>query len=731
MTMQAPARSSSTAPSAPRRSVTPGPVTASASLDPFRVIRKHLLLIVASVFIGGGLGVVSHFALTVKYPRYTGQVLFQVLPGIARADEVSTPTRMGSEDVRLQAETELTFALQPETVKQGISNQDVQQTPWWKANYGEQVVSDEIVAELISQLKPRLIRGTELFGIEWTAGDRASIPVVLNAVADAHIELNGDRDDRRYDSNLSRFRDQELKTKDEITKKERERQDFIRKNAILTLDDPRYSDVNMAIKDLNERRATVENELVASEQRAQTLRGKIEGNLVYSEEDEVRADADNTVGSQIQRVNFLRVELESARRKFAAEDVPQVRNLRNDLESAEGVLEDRRRAVIIRNLNAELRDVQSIRGQAQAVLEQLDEQLESKFEQQQELSTSYAEFQSAQRVIEDLQQQLAGDRALIKEVDILKARDDASNAQIAVRAREPDGKSFPKIFIMIPVGILLVSGLTVGVVFLREITDRRIRTASDLEVIPGASVLGVIPEASEDPTKCREPELAVWAAPTSVMAESYRQVSGPLLRTLGTYDLRSIVLAGGMPRAGTTSLISNLGASAAAAGMRVVVVDANFRRPRLATVLGGDDAAPGLGDLLTSDTELESVIHQHECGCAWIGAGTPASRIVERLGTAAIDQLLARLSTRFDLVIFDAPPAVVAGDAQALAGRVDAAVLVIQAGEEERGLVGRLVRQFAGTTRLVGIVLNRPRGTAGGYFRKNFDVMANYARAKK
>ena len=131
---------------------------------------------------------------------------------------------------------------------------------------------------------------------------------------------------------------------------------------------------------------------------------------------------------------------------------------------------------------------------------------------------------------------------------------------------------------------------------------------------------------------------------------------------------------------------------------------------------------PLFGEASTIDNPLQPRV---------IGAGTPASRIVERLGTTAVDQLLARLFTRFDLVIFDAPPAVVAGDAQALAGRVDAAALVIQAGEEERGLVGRLVRQFASTTRLVGIVLNRPRGTAGGYFRKNFDVMANYARARR
>ena len=223
----------------------------------------------------------------------------------------------------------------------------------------------------------------------------------------------------------------------------------------------------------------------------------------------------------------------------------------------------------------------------------------------------------------------------------------------------------------------------------------------------------------------------MWAAPTSVMAESYRQIAHPLLRTLSTYDLRTLVLAGGMPRAGTTSVISNLGASAAAAGRSVVVIDANFRRPRLAAVMGGDDAAPGFGDLLTGRAEVDEVVHAHECGCHWIGAGTPEARIVERLGTVAVEEVVARLAARFDLVLFDAPPAVVAGDALALAGRVDAAALVVRAGEEERGLVGRLVRQFSHATRLVGIVLNRPRGTAGGYFRRNFAVMAGYASGKK
>lgn len=733
MTTATPPRPASPGSIPPRRPAGPPPGVASpaASLDPVRVIRRHMLLIIASVLLGGGLGVAGHFALARYAPRYTEQVVFEVLPGVSRAEEISTFSTMGAEDVRLQAETELAFALQPETIEEALGSADVRRTPWWRRNYGEQVVNDEIVQDLIAELRPRILRGTKLFAIEWTTGDRESIPVVLNAIAVAHVKLNRQREDGRFESNRRRFLEQERSTRDEIIEKERQRGEFIRKNTILTLEDPRYNDVMASIKELNDRRALVESQIVASEQLIQTLRGKIEGNLIYSEEDELRADADPSVSGQIQRVEFLRAELEAARRKFTDEQVPQVRNLRNELESAEEVLGNRRRAVIIRNLNAQLRDAITTRQQSVAVQDQIDADLLAKSSQQQELSMSFAEFQSLQREIETLQQQLAGDLQLIRELDILRAREDASSAQIAVLAREPESRSFPKIFIMIPLGVLLIGGLTVGVVFLREITDRRVRTAADLEIIPGATVLGVVPEASEDPTRCREPELAVWAAPTSVMAESYRQIAGPLLRTLSTFDLRSLVLAGGMPRAGTTSVVSNLGASAAAAGRRVLVVDANFRRPRLASVMGGDDAAAGLGDVLTGAADIDAVVHEHESGCCWIGAGTPESRIVERLGTAAIDKLLAAVSDRFDLVIFDAPPAVVAGDALSLAGRVDAAALVVQAGEEERGLVSRLVRQFAATTRLVGLVLNRPRGTAGGYFRKNFAVMADYARARR
>gem|GEM_PF-4728100 len=71
---------------------------------------------------------------------------------------------------------------------------------------------------------------------------------------------------------------------------------------------------------------------------------------------------------------------------------------------------------------------------------------------------------------------------------------------------------------------------------------------------------------------------------------------------------------------------------------------------------------------------------------------------------------------------------VIAGDGQAIAGKVDASILVVRAWQEQRGLVSRLAGQLGqAKAAFLGVILNRPRNTAGGYFRKNFEAMASYA----
>jgi receptor protein-tyrosine kinase len=190
---------------------------------------------------------------------------------------------------------------------------------------------------------------------------------------------------------------------------------------------------------------------------------------------------------------------------------------------------------------------------------------------------------------------------------------------------------------------------------------------------------------------------------------------------------QTMLVVGGMPGSGSTTVTTNLAAAAAAAGRTVAIVDADFRRPRVGEAMGVSAEGAGLGDVLTEEATPDQALHNTELGISVMTAGQPGNRVIERLNNGQFDSLMADLRHRFDLVLVDAPPAVVAGDSLVLANKVDAAVLVVCAFQEQRGLVARLVNQLVDAQcELLGVILNRPRGTAGGYFKKNFAAMARY-----
>jgi capsular exopolysaccharide synthesis family protein len=292
----------------------------------------------------------------------------------------------------------------------------------------------------------------------------------------------------------------------------------------------------------------------------------------------------------------------------------------------------------------------------------------------------------------------------------------------------PREKSFPKIEFIVPATAVLVLGLMTGLLFLREVTDQRVKTASDLFVVPDARVLGVIPELEEDPTRAKRAELAVLLSPRSVLAESYRQACALIDKSMARMGHQTLLVVGGLPEAGTTTIVTNIAASAAASGRSVIVVDANFRRSRLAGAMGVDGDAVGLGELLIEKAAIDDAIQTTESDIHVMSAGKPAHRVYERFNSGRFESVMSELRHRFDLIIIDAPPAVVAGDAMVLANKVDAAIMIVRAYQEQRGLVARLMNQLVDARcEMLGMILNRPRGTAGGYFKKNFDAMASYA----
>ena len=165
------------------------------------------------------------------------------------------------------------------------------------------------------------------------------------------------------------------------------------------------------------------------------------------------------------------------------------------------------------------------------------------------------------------------------------------------------------------------------------------------------------------------------------------------------------------PEAGSTTIIGNFAASAHISGSQVVVVDCNFRRPNLGSMFELDDTSLGVADLLTGSVELSSVIQHTDAGVDVITAGTPANRLFQRLGSERMKSIFAQLRDAYDLVLIDAPPSIVAGDAVLLANLVDAITLVVHSDRDDRGLVARVLRELGQSrAEILGVMLKRCKG---------------------
>ena len=427
------------------------------------------------------------------------------------------------------------------------------------------------------------------------------------------------------------------------------------------------------------------------------------------------------------RIRELRIELNASREKFG-DDHKGRRAIERALKASEDEKKSAIDEIVNRNLNAQYKKASDDRESFAQLLSSLEDDYTEAQTSLRDYSSALSELESLDRRLETANMDRDEITRHIADINKVRVRSDADKVFVQQPATMPKELSFPRPELMVPAGIALVMACTLGFVFLREFLDNRIKYPSDINNIAGARLLGVVPDILDDPTGVDSIDLVVRNEPDSVIAETYRQAAAQVYKEMLAGGHATLLLISGMPEAGTTSVVSNLAGSLVATGRSVVIVDANFRRPRLEESFGQERGTRGLGDALAGEAPLDSILLNTTESVDLIGAGSEINRVFERLNTSAMDDLLATLKKRYDVVIIDGPPGVVSGDALVLASKCDATALVVRAGSEERGLVGRLISQLRQMeASFIGVIFNRPRHTAGGYFKKNFQTMASYS----
>jgi capsular exopolysaccharide synthesis family protein len=254
--------------------------------------------------------------------------------------------------------------------------------------------------------------------------------------------------------------------------------------------------------------------------------------------------------------------------------------------------------------------------------------------------------------------------------------------------------------------------LGLGLALLQELFDDRINSADEAERVLKLPSLGYIPHIEEEGLR-----LIRDISTFSPLMESYRTLRTNINFAAVGNQVRSMVVTSSAPAEGKSTTCANLAMAMAMDGKKVIIVDADLRRPSQHHLFKVD-ASPGLTDLLIGSHTIDEVLRPTTVENVFlIPAGSPPPNPAELLGSAAMGRFLAEVETRADVILLDTPPALAVADATVLAARTDGALLVVGYGDTKKASVKRAKDMLArGNANILGTVLNRMDGAGGGYY---------------
>lgn len=202
-------------------------------------------------------------------------------------------------------------------------------------------------------------------------------------------------------------------------------------------------------------------------------------------------------------------------------------------------------------------------------------------------------------------------------------------------------------------------------------------------------------------------KLIVKEKPKSIHAEQYRTIRTNINFSMPDIDLKTILITSARPSEGKSTIAANLASVFSQDGKRVILVDADMRKPTVHYTFELSNRY-GLSGVLSRQYELEYAIHQTAIeGLFVLPSGAIPPNPVELLNSNQMNRLLVELKARFDLIIFDAPPILSVTDSQILSNKCDATILVIDSRTtpKESAIKAKSILEHS-KANIIGVILN-------------------------
>ncbi len=565
---------------------------------------------------------------------------------------------------------------------------------------------------------------TRLIEISYTCGDPHLAARVVNVIVDTFAAANLEKKTKTGTSS-GNFLDKRIaELQSQIRASEQELISYGNSNQILSLE-PTQNTVVDRLVGLNKQLLEAENERKLSEAAYHAAQAPGAAAALAQENSKNIDDA----GQKLTELQEKRAQLlventeEWSEVKETNEQIATVQHRIDEMKSGAS-------AVVITNLKT--RYEQSLMR---------ENALRTSFNQQRGETLTQNEaavnYRIIQQEIETNKNLLDGLLQRAKENDVALAGtpNNINVVEYAITPRQPVGPQR-----LLGVAMALAISLAFGIclaIFLDYI-DNTVRSTADVERMLGLPALATIPSVGglsrrrlfrNSSNSAKEgglvrPELLISTEPRSTLAEAYKQLRTSILLSTAGRAPKTLLITSAKPGEGKTTTAVNTAISLSQTGARVLLIDADLRRPMIHNVFNVSNPA-GLSTVLSRDVNEQDILAlielQPESGLHLLTSGPIPPNPAELLGSSQMKQLLQTLASHFDHLIIDSPPITSVTDGVLLASLVDGVILVVHGGQSTRELVRRTRQLLRGVgARIVGVVLNNVKQRDDDYYYQGY-----------
>jgi capsular exopolysaccharide synthesis family protein len=689
------------------------------------------MMVLLTIF-GFGFGVGSWFLILRYWPEYTAQTFIKVLPPVEK-DPTLIQSPVVGQDIQYGNRMSLSMRLKSQSMLQQLIDRDkIQQTKWFKG-FGD--IKDVRIRKAVEDLKKYFGASPQRDGdsiiVSMTCGDKEESALIVNEMASLFVNSQGGTKRKEVAEKLAKLDDQQVRVQRELDLAERTLDDVRRRYGFTDLEEHAFqSIVEQKLNDLESQGSTLELDISQTRAATESLAAQAQGPVQVQVERQV--ETDQVMLSLAQQLALQESSLAGALARFG-EDHRIVRQLREYIDAIQQERFRRKAVIAEQTRQSNLRNAQDALATMEKKLEQFEKMREAATKQKEEMDLARVQFAKGIKIRDERRLMLNSIKEQTEKLKIMYDDPETPKVQLEALAPEPLEASFPKWQVFFPGGTFLGLLLGIGLAFLVELLNDLVRTPKDVATYLHIPLLGMIPDTEEDEqVEDIEPAFVACQAPRSILSESYRRARINLKLSESGGKAKTILITSGGAKDGKTTVAVNLATTLVAEGRKILLIDANLRRPRLHTIFAGEkdgtQVRAGLSNLLAGQCDLQQTIRPSGMeGLTIIESGPMPANPAETLGSEAMQRLIGQLRDSYDYVIIDGPPVLLASEAKILAKYVDGTILVFNAAATRRGTGLRTLGELKQVNAdILGCVLLRVRILKGGYFQEMFRLYQEY-----